>query len=204
MKIKIFLTITLGVLLALSALQMFSLPPYAGDIFGAYKSGYFSEIERGFLTIRDSFLGIKMYSRPVYAWIFLKDIEGARNIKIRVYDRRGYEVPAPGEKMACENPDVPRILNAINPEMISAVKRGTYYCALPVMMEDRCRFCHRANRSPLAGVMTFERPFDAMIYYSSERTIVFGLISAVLAVALIFVLRWDPGRKIKELFDKQR
>jgi len=90
MKVKYLFIIMLVILLLVSFSQIFSIPPYAGDIFPAYKSGYFDELEKGFRIITDSFMGIKSMARPEYAWIFLSDIGTAHGIRIRVYDYRGY------------------------------------------------------------------------------------------------------------------
>ena len=75
MKIKYMYIVFVVILLIISIFQIFSIPPYAGNIFSVYKSGYFKELDNGFQVTIDSFLNIKMMSRPVYAWIFLKDIQ---------------------------------------------------------------------------------------------------------------------------------
>jgi hypothetical protein len=50
--------------------------------------------------------------------------------------------------------------------------------------------------------MEFERRYNARVYYSSERIMIFSIISIVIIVLIIIVLRWDPHRDVKELFDK--
>ena len=60
MKVKILFSILLVALILVSMSQIFSIPPYAGDIFPVYKSGYFKELDRGFSIITDSFIGIKV------------------------------------------------------------------------------------------------------------------------------------------------
>ena len=75
MRIKFILIVLVSFLLFLSISQTLSIPPYEDDIFFVYKSGYFSELDRGFEIIKDSFLGIKTMKSPAYAWIFLSDIE---------------------------------------------------------------------------------------------------------------------------------
>ncbi len=204
MKLKIILIVITCALLAISISQIFSIPPYAGDIYGAYRSGYFSELDRQFRVIKDSFITIKMYTRPAYAWVFLNDMAAAHGIKITVYDAKGNEIPAPGDKSPSTDRRASAIASSLNPQAWSETRGRRYYSAIPVPIEDRCRFCHHAKgSSAIAGVITFERPYDAHIYYSSERTIIFTVISVLLCAMLVLVWRWDPDRKIKELFDKQ-
>ena len=97
MNIKYILIIFISVLILISILQIFSIPPYAEDIFKVYKSGYFVELEKGCEIIKDSFLDIKMMSKPVYGWIFVSDMKKKHGISIKVFDYRGREVTAPGE-----------------------------------------------------------------------------------------------------------
>ena len=192
-------------LLIISIAQIFSIPPYAGNIFSVYKSGYFKELDNGFQVTIDSFNNIKMMSRPVYAWIFLKDIQKKNNINIKVYNNKGFEVQAPGLTGSSNDDNVLKILNSINPQTFSRVIDNKYYSAIPVFIEDRCRFCHaNINKKNIAGVITFEREYDSYIYYSSERVIIFVLISLVLIILLYYIIRWDPAKAVKELFDKSK
>ena len=103
MKIKYLYIVIVIILLIISISQIFAIPPYAGDIFHIYKSGYFTELERGFQVTIDSFINIKMMSKPVYAWIYLKDMQKKYNMDIKVYNNKGLEVPAPGETKASED-----------------------------------------------------------------------------------------------------
>lgn len=203
MTIKhIFIAVILA-LLALCAVQVFSVPPYAGDIFSVYKSGYFRELDRGFSVIADAFVETKMLTKPVHAWILLEDMESKHGLDIKVYNRDCLQVLAPGKTGDAGGDDVRRILDSINPGVHSEVRGGRYYAALPVFLEERCGFCHESGRpGELAGVISFERDYDAGIYYSSERTVIFCALSAALLVLLFFAVRWDPGKKVKELFDK--
>ncbi len=203
MKIKYAFIAVLFVFLAVCLSQMFSIPPYAGDIFGIYKSGYFSGLDREFGVIKDAFVETKMLSRPEYGWILLEDIRNRQRIDIRVYNPAGDEAAAPGRPGQNRDERVLQIVNSLDPALYSQVKGGRYYAAMPVFLEDRCRFCHESNsRKNIAGVITFERDFDAHIYYTSERMIIFGAISLVLCFLLFLTFRWDPERKVKELFDK--
>jgi hypothetical protein len=203
MKIKfVYITFVL-ILLIISIAQIFSIPPYAGNIFSFYKSGYFKELDNGFEVAVDSFLNIKMMSRPDYAWIFLKDLQKKNNMNIKIYNSKGFEVPAPGENFVSDDDNVSKILNSLNPQSFSRIINNRYYSAIPVFVEDRCRFCHaNINKKNVAGVITFERDYDSHIYYSSERVIIFSVISLVLLILLYFIIRWEPAKAVKELFDK--
>lgn len=202
MKVKYLFIILLSVLLVISISQIFMIPPYAGDIFKVYKSGYFRELDRGFNVINDSFINIKMMSRSAYAWIFLRDMQKKHNIKINVYNFDGFKVPAPGETKPGDDDKALRIINSSNPVFYSEIRNNKYYAAIPVFFENRCRFCHEHNKKNLAGIITFERGFDSHIYYSSERMIIFILVSLVLILLLYYIIRWEPGKAVKELFDK--
>ncbi|MGV7927647.1 MAG: hypothetical protein AB2L13_01875 [Spirochaetota bacterium] len=203
MKMKYALLVSLAVVLAVSILQMFSVPPYAGDIHSLYRSGYFIELEKGFEVIRDAFIETKMYGRPVSAWILLADIGARQGIDIRVYNSTGLRVRAPGEAENGGDERVVRVLNAERPAVYSEIRGGRYYAAVPVFMEDRCRFCHDSRSAKrVAGVLTFERDFDARVYYGAERVIIFAVVSTALCLLIFLTLRWEPGRRVKELFDK--
>ena len=203
MKIKYVYLALIIILLIISISQIFTIPPYAGDIYTVYKSGYFKELDRGFGVTIDSFLNIKMFSKPVYGWIFLEDMRKKFNTNIKVYNNKGLEIPAPGETEASKDKNIIKIINSINPQNYSVIQNGKYYSAIPIFLEDRCRFCHTStNKKNIAGIMTFERDYDAFIYYSSERIIIFVIISLVLMLLLYLIIKWDPGKVIKELFDK--
>jgi hypothetical protein len=190
-------------MLLVSLSQIFSIPPYAEDVFPFYKSGYFSELDKGFATIVDSFLAIKSMTRTEYAWIFLSDIAASRDMNIRVYDYRGYPVPAPGEKGGHPDEAVVKILNSMNPAPRSEVSGRFYKSVIPLAIRGECKFCHtRWNKREMAGAISFERKFDASIYYTSERIIIFICISIALCGFLYAAVRWDQGKNIKELFDK--
>ncbi len=204
MKMKYIVLIFLIVLIIISIAQIFSIPPYAGDIYSVYRSGYFRELDRQFAVIRDSFLGIKMMAKPVYGWIFLEDIGKEHDIEIRVYNSKGYEVIAPGEAEEREDRFIVRLLNSIEAKPLHRVAGGYYYVAFPIRLEKRCRFCHdRQYQKDIIGAMTFKREYDASVYYSAERVILFTVLSLMLLLFLYAIVIWDPEKKIKELFDKR-
>ncbi len=203
MKVKYLFVPLIAILLLVSISQIFSIPPYAGRIFPVYKSGYFDELERGFYVITDSFIGIKTLARPDYAWIFLSDMEKAHGMKIRVYDHRGRFIPAPGETRGEPDAEIVSIMSRLNPEIRSEVRGGRYFSVIPIKGRGECRFCHTSrNNRGMIGAISFERDYDASIYYSSERILLFLALSILLGGILYVLVRWDPGRNIKELFDK--
>lgn len=202
MKIKIALISVAALLLAVSLLQILPVPPWAGDVYPVFKSGYFSELDRQFEVVRDAFLGIKMMSRPEYAWIFLEDIRKGHGIAVTVYNARGEAVKVPGTASPGVDAAVISMVNSVNPAPFAEVRGSRYYAALPAIASEKCRFCHSQQPGGLVGVITFERGYDAHVYYSRERIIIFSLIATALLGLVFLVARWDPEKKIKELFDK--
>ena len=112
MKIKHLFIVIISVLMLISLSQVFTIPPYADDIFPIYKSGYFSELDRVFKIIKDSFIGIKTLKNSAYAWIFLKDIEKKNDLAIKVYNYRGHQILAPGVRVEKVDKTVLMILNS--------------------------------------------------------------------------------------------
>jgi len=203
MRLKYILMAALGLVLAVSLTQIFPVYPSAENIFSWYKSGYFSEIDRQYRTIADAFVQIKMSSKPEYAWVFLDDIGKTQHVTVKVYDARGNFVRVAGEKAAGTDDAVLRIVRSMNPAEYSAVRGNVYYSAMPLKTDNRCMICHgRPAGSGIAGVLTFEREFDAKIYYTAERKIIFSIISLLCVVFMFIVYLWDPERRVKELFDK--
>ncbi|MBN1497740.1 MAG: hypothetical protein JXA07_13275 [Spirochaetes bacterium] len=203
MKVKIIFAVLIAALMLISIAQIFPIPPHAGDVFSLYRSGYFSELDREFGIITDSFLGIKSMARPEYAWIFLEDVGVKHNIGITVYDYRGYRVAAPGEKTGTPDREVLQVMNSLTPKMHSEIRDGRYFSIIPLIARGDCRFCHtKWNNREVVGALSFERDYDAMIYYSSERKIIFIILTMLLGGLLYAVVLWDPGKNIKELFDK--
>ncbi|MBN1532292.1 MAG: hypothetical protein JXA20_06495 [Spirochaetes bacterium] len=203
MKLKILFVVTLSLLIVVSSAQMFSVPPYVGDVYRLYKSGYFHELDRGFSVILESFMALKTMGRPEFAWVFLQDIEKREGISAALYDRNGRRVFAPGLYSDERDSDVRRLIESVNPVMQGSVSGGRYRAVMPLRCEDRCRFCHQECRGRgYIGAMIFERDYDGHIYYSSERVIIFLSLTVLLSILLFLLLRWVPGRNVKELFDK--
>jgi len=203
MKVKYLFIAIISVLMIISISQIFSIYPYAEDILPSYKSGYFRELDRKCAVIRDSFISIKSMSKPVYGWIFLDDIKTAQAISVNVYDRAGFHIPLPGEKSSVPGNDIVKFLSENGSDLSSRVHNGKYYTIMAVKYEKKCYYCHdHGKNTEIAGVMTFEQDFDAHIYYSLERIIIFLVISIILAGVLFLLVRWEPVRNIKEMFDK--
>jgi hypothetical protein len=107
--------------------------------------------------------------------------------------------------MTGESPDaaVSNMLARAKPEMESSVRNGRYFTLLPVKAEGKCSFCHEDVRpGGVVGYMSFEQSYDAHVYYSRERILIFLGISMALMIILFLFIRWDPNRGIKEMFDK--
>lgn len=202
MKIKILFAFIISLLLVISIGQIFNIPPYAEDVFPLYRSGYFSELERSNNVIADSFLEIKTMSETVYGWIFLDDIEKKYEISVDVYDMHGYRVPAPRERGE-KNRKIADIVRSKSPRAVSAIEGDSYIYIKPIVLKNRCMFCHKQDiNSSVAGALVFKRKFDAFNYYTSERKIIFIVISIFLCAVLFMLFRWDPERVVKEMFDK--
>ncbi len=202
MKLKYILIVVVLVLLSISVSQVFSIPPYSGDIFSFYKSGYFSELDREFEIIRESFLEIKSKSEPVYGWLFLKRISEREGIETRIYDRNGYVIEKPGSRGSGIEKDAASIIKAYKPAPESGINGSEYFSIVPLLAEKRCLICHKGmNQGDLLGAMGFRRKYDAHIYYSSERILLFFLLSIILTAFLFYLVKWDPQKKIKEMFD---
>lgn len=205
MKIKNMLLAVNAVLLLISISQIFSIPPFADDIFPVYKSGYFSELDRGFKIIIDSFYAVKTNGRTEAGWIFLNDVEKSADIKAVVYNKKGERVIAPAYYDSGKNKDILKILNSVNPGTETRIDSGRYISIIPARAEKKCLICHSSFKAnDLIGAFYFERKFNAYIYYTSERIIIFSIISMLLLVLLVVTARWDPESQIKELFDKKK
>jgi len=202
MKIKYTFVALISFLMLISIFQIFPVPPFAGDIFPVYRSGYFRELDRNNKIVTDSFISIKTMAKPVFAWIFLSDLEKKYGIRIKVYDKSGFQVKAPGKKSVLSDPLIRQIYNSIRPEACSRINGNKYISVFPVFSENKCRFCHNSGNRGVIGAMSFERDFNSRVFYSRERILIFFVLSIVLGILLFLVLRWDPGKKVKELFDK--
>lgn len=203
MYLKRFILVILIMLWGVSFVQIFSVPPYAGDVYPVYKSGYFVELERQMGVIADSFLSIKTMSRAAYGWIFLDDMGTHHDIRVRVYDSDGLLVPLPGEKKDAPDEKVLGILHSAHPRPSFFIEGGRYHGIIPFIKQDRCAFCHNNNASnDVIGILAFSREYDGHVYYSSERVLIFILITLGITGLVFIAGRWQPGIKVKELFDK--
>lgn len=202
MKIKYFAIAFVALFFILAIIQMFPVPPFADDVFPLYKSGYFRELDRQFEVIADAFVGIKTMSRPAYAWVFLEDIQNKHGIDIRVYNSRSERVRAPGETSEGRDDTVIRLSALPSPSPVSEIRGNRYFFAIPMTAAPRCRFCHAQNENTLIGTITFERSFNAALFYGRERSVIFGIIALISAFLLYLLIRWEPYRRIKEIFDK--
>ncbi len=204
MYIKYVFAGILAILLTMSVVQMFPIPPWGEDLLSIYQSEYFSELDREYSIIADSFIGIKTMARPSFAWVFLDDIEKAHGIEVRVYDGEGRLVTMPGERGDTISKKALDVLSG-NPKGATRwIDGGRYHSMLVMNAGKECAFCHRkAERGRALGVLSFSKTFSARNFYTRERILIFMILSIMLGTALFFTLRWDPGRRIKELFDKK-
>lgn len=202
MIVKKILIIMLSLLWGISFIQIFSIPPYSGDIVKIYKSGYFKELERNMFLITDSFLQIKTMSKAEYAWIYLNDISTKYNIIINVYNSEGRLVKAPGMSQIGNDTKVIPLLHELKPEAKFFITGDSYCGIIPVYRKSECNFCHQVSQQPLIGIITYSMPYDGYIYYTSERIIIFVIITFAISCLLFVVIRWQPYKDIQELFDK--
>ncbi|MCP4133551.1 MAG: hypothetical protein GY754_21460 [bacterium] len=202
MKIKYIFVILISLLMAAAFSQIFNIPPYADDIYPLYKSAYFSGLERENRVITDAFLGVKTYGKPVYGWILLDDIKKNHSISIEVFNGAGVKIPAPGEKAEKSSEEILSVIQARNPAVISKINNGKFITIVPVAVKKSCLLCHKPGKKGIIGALRFEKNYSAHNFYSTERILLFVLIIIVLGVLLYAIIRWDPGKKVKELFDK--
>jgi hypothetical protein len=203
MKIKYSIIAVLFFLILVSVSQIFNIPPLERDVYPLYKSGYFRELDTEFDIIVDSFTEVKSMTDAIYGWVLLDDISKRHDIRIRVYDRQGYPMLAPGKAGPAPDPGVQKALIALDPAPVYSVKANRYSGIVPLKAEDRCRICHvKTNSNGTVGALTFSRTFDGRAYYSGERMIIFTAAAIALLALLVVVVRWDPEKNIKELFDK--
>jgi len=181
--------------------QMLPISLYTNDLKALYKSGYFKELEKECLIVTDAFISIKsMSSNPAYAWIFLKEIE-KRDLKVYVCDAESRIIKAPG--IVSEPYGNRRFFSSSDDAVESFTRLGKFYARVACVKKGGCSPCHPGVRDGrLIGVLYFERSYDAHIYYSLERALIFGILSVFLSITLFFLFRWIPARRIKEMFDK--
>ncbi|MDR3237082.1 MAG: hypothetical protein LBT84_01100 [Spirochaetia bacterium] len=202
MKIKLIFIYINILFLIISVLQMLNIPPYAEDMSTVYKSGYFGELEREAGIIVDAFVSIKsMSANPAYAWIFLEDLQ-KNGITVDVCDSKSQVVRAPGVVSGVH--EKPYVLSASGPGAVySYASGGKYHTWIPAIKKSECSPCHsNVKEGNFIGALYFERDYDAHIYYSLERILIFGAVSLLLSLTLFFLIRWTPERGIKEMFDK--
>jgi hypothetical protein len=203
MKAKYILMAWIIVLMLISLTQIFNIPPRAEDIYPLYKSGYFSVLERECYLVRDSFLSIKSMSKPEFAWVYLLDVKKEYGSDVTVYDSKGLKVFAPGERTREHDPEVLKVIGPQWPQKKSFFMDGYYQTIIPVTGRDECVFCHKKeDRRFIIGAMWFKQRYDTSVYYSKERIMIFLFALIMLTVLLMFVLKWDPARRINKLFDK--
>ncbi|HEY1405547.1 MAG TPA: hypothetical protein VF857_02960, partial [Spirochaetota bacterium] len=162
MRYKVVLLVFLGLLFIVALAQIFMLYPSAETLFPLYKSGYFSELDRQYRTIANSFTTMKLYGQNEFAWAFLTELAGKENIAIKVYDERGERIVSPGITDMSSDLQVRKMTQSLTAEPIGEVHGNLYYGAIPIFYDKRCLICHKDGKEgKLAGVMTFERTFDA-------------------------------------------
>ncbi len=203
MKLKILIVFFLSFMLIFSVLGIFNLPPSTFLQPGLTSSGYFKNMDKKYEAIIDSFIGIKIFSKPEYAWIFLDEIEKKHNLKIEVFNTRGERVSMPGFYNDLIDKQAASVVNSKLDKGLTFVDKGIYERIIPVKAEKRCVFCHRKKREgDFTGVLKFQEKHESLVYYSHERSLFFLMLSFVIVIVLIQVVRWHPYEGVKELFDK--
>ncbi len=199
MKVKIFTLISTGILLIMCLVEIFQIYPGADKILPLYKSGYFNEIDKSNDIITESFLAIKTLTQPVRAWIFLDDVSKKQDIIIKIYDNEGNHVPSPGEKRE-RDLTVAELLAVSNPEIQTVIQDKKYVSRIPLVRTGKCGLCHDRKK---IGAIVIVRDYNYISYYSLERRLIFIPLAITLLVILLLVAKWDPEKRIKEMFDKR-
>ena len=204
MKIKFTLIVINIIFLIFSVLQMFPIPPHADNMKAVYKSGYFEALDRECSLMIDAFISIKtMSSNPSFAWTYLNDLETKNDISATVFDYKGRRVASPGLYFDDTDETVLKAITSYEAQNVSRASGGDYHTFIPVFKKPECSVCHsKVREDGLIGVFVFEQDYDAHIYYSRERVLIFFLISIALSFSLFLLTHWQPGRPIKEMFDK--
>lgn len=198
MKVKIFAGSITAFLLVLSILEIFPVYPGPGQIFPLYKSGYFGEMDRNNRIIADAFTGVKVYGRVEMGWAFLDDVRKRYNIQVDVYDSTGNQVPSPGTRSRKDS-HVAELLALPRPAGETKVEGNRYVTVLPLVNGGKCRPCHS---SATIGALYISREFNAGVYYTLERRLIFIPLAVFLLILFMLIVRWEPGRRIEEMFDK--
>jgi hypothetical protein len=182
---------------------IFNLPPASLVNSGAEKSGYFQNIDKKYNIIIDSFIGIKILSRPEYAWIFIDDLEKKHDLEIEVFNSRGEKVFTPGFKDDIADSQVLSVINSGFEKGRVKLDKGIYERIIPAKAGKRCLFCHKKNEEgDIIGALKFKGKYNSIVYHSKERSVIFSFISLMLVVILLLLSRWNPYERVKELFDK--
>lgn len=203
MKIKILFISFLLLLLLFSISGIFNLPPSVFFQPGLKSSGYFENIDKKYEVIIDSFIGIKILAKPEYAWIFIDEIEQKHNLEIEVFNNNGERVFIPGFNDDLIDPQVASVINSKFIEGFASVDKGIYERVIPVKAEKRCIFCHRKEKEGnFIGALKFKGKYESLVYHSHERSLMFLIISLMIVIVLIQSARWNPYKRVKELFDK--
>ncbi len=211
MKIKLLFIYIISILLLISLLQVIlslvhvtSLPPYAHHSDSLYRSGYFSLLDKKCSIIADAFLHIKSMSQPEYAWIYLQDIKKKYKVEVKIFNKEGYNVTAPKVLAPKREKLILGELNSLKPQKRYDLYFKKYRVMIPLFKGKTCAFCHKkAKSNNVLGAITCLQPYDSSIYFSYEKGIFFFFISLLLSAILFYLFKWEPGRNIKELFDKK-
>jgi hypothetical protein len=203
MRYKIALLVFLGLMFCTALSQMFMMYPGAEKIYPLFKSAYFSELDRQFRTITESFELMKIYGQDEYARAFLAELAARENVAIRLYDPRGELLMSSGKGRVDSDDRVREMTQSLTPEQYGGIAKGVYFGVVPLFYDKRNLITHpEGTEGKVSGVMTFERSFNATAYFSGERKIIFALIAFGTAFLMFLAVRWDPDRRVKELFDK--
>ncbi len=203
MKIKILIMSFFLFMLIFSVSGIFNLPPSTFLQPGLSSSGFFRNIDKKYEAIIDSFIGIKILSRPEYAWIFIDEIEKKHNLRIEVFNTKGERVFMPGFYNDLIDKQAASVINSKSDKGLTFVDKGLYERIIPVKAEKRCVFCHRKEKEgDFIGVLKFQEKYESLVYHSHERSLLFLMLSLMVIIILIQVTRWHPYGGVKELFDK--
>lgn len=203
MKIKLSLLVFFTACLLFSVSGIFNIPPASFFMPGKDKSGYFRNIDKKYEIVIDSFLGIKILSRPEYAWIFIDDVEKKHDLEIEIFNNRGERVFTPGFKDDIADMQVLSVINSGPDTGLVKLDKGIYERIIPVKAEKKCIFCHKkAEPGDIAGAVRFKGKYNSLIYHTKERSMFFSGVSLMLIIILIQAVKWNPYERVKELFDK--
>ncbi|HNX59119.1 MAG TPA: hypothetical protein PKK43_08460 [Spirochaetota bacterium] len=206
MRYKITLLVFLGLMFLAALSQMFMIYPGAEKMYPLFKSACFAEYDRQFRSVADSYRLMKIYGQDEYARAFLAELARNEKMIIHLYDERGDLVMSSGKgTVSGDDRDgrVREVTQSLNPEQYGGVRDRVYFGVVPLLFDKRDLIRHpEGEEGKVYGVMTFEREYKAIAYFSGERKIIFALIAFGTAFLIFLAVRWDPDRRVKELFDK--